>query len=229
MTTTAQTAWVTPLLRGSVQHLPLADNSVDMIFTDPPYLKQFLPCYGQLAQEAARILKPGGFVRAMCGGVYLNQIFRMFDDASLTFYWDYILDMKGNETGVVWPYGNRKVNIINRAKHIIAYSKGRSLSRIGTVGKFTGESGDKRYHEWGQAVGSARYYIDCFTEPGDLVLDPFVGGGTTAAACKLIGRRCIGLDIDPVAIQTTRDRLSGLEPPEHLPLLAFSEPIGAQL
>lgn len=213
-------------LRGSVQHLPIADNSIDMVFCDPPYLREYLPAYGWLAGEAIRVLKPGGFVLALCGGAYLNQCLQHFDSAGLTFYWLYQLELTGATTGIVWPRGNQKVHISTRVKHYAAYSKGESLSRTCTVGKFTDTGGDKRWHVWGQDVASARYYIDCFTEPGDLVLDPFVGGGTTAAACELIGRRCIGLDVDPAAIQTTRDRMNGFEPPEHLPLLAFSEPAG---
>ena len=34
-----------------------------------------------------------------------------------------------------------------------------------------------------------------YTRPGDLVLDPFVGGGTTAIEAKLVGRDCVALDI----------------------------------
>ncbi|MBC6442637.1 MAG: site-specific DNA-methyltransferase [Rhodobacteraceae bacterium] len=46
----------------------------------------------------------------------------------------------------------------------------------------------------------AREAIDVFTEPGDLVLDPFVGGGTTAVEALRAGRRCIGADINELAI-----------------------------
>lgn len=46
-----------------------------------------------------------------------------------------------------------------------------------------------------------------YTEPGDLVLDPFVGGGTTAVEAKLLGRRFIGRDINPEAVQRTLQKL----------------------
>jgi DNA methylase len=46
------------------------------------------------------------------------------------------------------------------------------------------------------------------SEPGDLVVDPFLGSGTTAA-CKQLGRRFTGCDIDPAAVATARERVGG--------------------
>ncbi|MDI6765444.1 MAG: site-specific DNA-methyltransferase [Bacteroidota bacterium] len=45
------------------------------------------------------------------------------------------------------------------------------------------------------------------SNPGDLVLDPFIGSGTTAAVAQKLGRRWIGCDINKGAIQTTSKRL----------------------
>ena len=50
------------------------------------------------------------------------------------------------------------------------------------------------------------------TEPGDIVLDPFVGAGTTAIAAKRLGRAYIGIDIDPAYVQITTEKLSRTEP-----------------
>lgn len=46
-----------------------------------------------------------------------------------------------------------------------------------------------------------------YTNPGDVVLDPMVGSGTTAIECKLLGRNCIACDINPDAIMVTLNRL----------------------
>src|SRR4051794_39613869 len=43
-----------------------------------------------------------------------------------------------------------------------------------------------------------------YTQPGDLILDPFVGGGTTAIEAKLLGRHCVALDINGAALQRTQ-------------------------
>ncbi len=78
------------LAHADIQQLPIADSSIDMIFTDPPYGREFLMCYEWLARQSARVLKPGGFVFVMTGGYFLNQIFAMFDrQPSLEYFWEF--------------------------------------------------------------------------------------------------------------------------------------------
>lgn len=52
--------------------------------------------------------------------------------------------------------------------------------------------------------------IKASTNPGDLVLDCFIGSGTTAAVAQKLGRRWIGCDINKGAIQTTAKRLQSV-------------------
>lgn len=49
--------------------------------------------------------------------------------------------------------------------------------------------------------------IEASSSPGDIVLDSFIGSGTTAAVAQTLGRRWIGCDINKGAIQTTAKRL----------------------
>jgi len=53
----------------------------------------------------------------------------------------------------------------------------------------------------------ARNVISRYSQPGDLVLDPMVGGGTTPVECLLLNRNSISVDINPGAIKITNDRL----------------------
>lgn len=207
------------IARATCQRLPLADNSIDLIFTDPPYPREYLHVYGWLAQEAARVLKPGGFVLAMCGGLWLDQIYHLFWQSELTYFYE--LQFKSTQNApIVWKHYEDKnpYPIVARAKSGLLYCKGASgRPRVGGMHNLfeqgNGFSEAKIYHSWGQDVNSARYYIDYLSAPGDIVLDPFIGGGTTAVACELIGRRGIGFDVDPAALITTRDRLAGAEIP----------------
>jgi len=47
----------------------------------------------------------------------------------------------------------------------------------------------------------ARNVIEMYSEPGEVVLDPMAGGGTTLIEAKLLGRRFIGADINPAAVK----------------------------
>jgi adenine-specific DNA-methyltransferase len=49
--------------------------------------------------------------------------------------------------------------------------------------------------------------IAAFTRPGEIVLDPFVGSGTTAVAAQSLGRRYIGIDIEPKYAICAQNRL----------------------
>ena len=48
------------------------------------------------------------------------------------------------------------------------------------------------------------------SKPGELIVDPFIGSGTTAVAAFLEGRRFLGCDLDPGCAETTRRRLVDL-------------------
>ena len=50
--------------------------------------------------------------------------------------------------------------------------------------------------------------IKASSNPGDLVLDPFCGCGTTVAAARQLGRQWAGIDISPVAVDVIRERLA---------------------
>ncbi len=57
----------------------------------------------------------------------------------------------------------------------------------------------------------ARALILMYTKPGDTVLDPMIGSGTTCIEAKLLGRNCIGVDINYNAVILTLHRLYWLE------------------
>ena len=57
----------------------------------------------------------------------------------------------------------------------------------------------------------ARAAIAAFSHPHGLVLDPFVGGGTTAVEALLSGRRCVAADLNPLATFVTRVKTQPLE------------------
>lgn len=192
------------LSQATIEYLPVTDNSIDLVFTDPPYAKEYLPCYEWLAREAARVLKPGGFVFAMAGGMYLDKIYAMFSAMQeLKYFWEFHHKSNG-DAPYIWPK-----KVVAKSKVILCYCKGDGAPRTNVISIFESAKESKRWHEWGQDIESARYYIDCFSKPGDLVCDPFLGGGTSAIACMALKRKFIGFDIDAEALKISQDRIAG--------------------
>jgi modification methylase len=59
------------------------------------------------------------------------------------------------------------------------------------------------------------------SRPGDLILDPFSGTGTTGATAKRLGRRFIGIERDAAYAAAARERISGVEPLPEASLAPF--------
>jgi DNA modification methylase len=49
--------------------------------------------------------------------------------------------------------------------------------------------------------------VQAFSNSGEIILDPFVGSGTTAVAAKKLGRCYIGIEIEPVYAQQAQERV----------------------
>ncbi len=69
----------------------------------------------------------------------------------------------------------------------------------------------QKVHSTQKPEAVLRMVVEASTNPGDLVLDPFVGVGTTAAVCKKLGRRCIGIEIEERYVRIARQRLADIQ------------------
>ena len=56
--------------------------------------------------------------------------------------------------------------------------------------------------------------VSMFTKAGGVVLDPFVGVGSTLKACALLGRQGVGIELNPVFAELARERLRVEVPPD---------------
>ena len=74
-------------------------------------------------------------------------------------------------------------------------------------------------HPCQKPVALMSYLVRTFTNEGDLVIDPFMGSGTTAEACLLTGRRFIGTEKNPDFYETAVERLQkAYDTPKQNPL-----------
>jgi len=63
------------------------------------------------------------------------------------------------------------------------------------------------YHPTQKPISVMNWLIEPVTNPGDLILDPFMGSGTTGVACAQLGRKFIGIEIDPDYFEIARKRI----------------------
>ena len=184
----------------------LADDSVSLVFTDPPYDDGFLPAYRDLGLVAARVLQDGGSLITYTGHHRIPEVIAMLQAAGLTFFWPLAVVYTSGTLARMTEYG-----IIVHWKPLLWFVKGAFRSREDM--RFVHDvipspQAEKTDHPWQQEIASARYYIEMLTHPGDLVFDPFCGGGTTAVAAKLTQRRYLTCDIDEQSVWIARQRLS---------------------
>lgn len=183
-----------------IQHLD--PGSVDLIFTDPPYPVEFVECWSELGELATKALKPGGFLLAYTGQYTMLEAFDRLRDAGLTYFWCHAVQHDGaffrmNATHVQCGW-----------KPVLVFRNGPGDPPNWHKDIVTDGTREKGEHEWQQSEAEAAYWISELSKPDDLVVDPFVGGGTTAVVCRDLGRRFVGSDVDEKAVQATRERLS---------------------
>ena len=73
------------------------------------------------------------------------------------------------------------------------------------------ECGNKN-HSAAFPVDLPAWFIKLLTSPGDVVLDPFIGSGTTAVAAIQLQRRYVGIDINPEYCDLARQRVGPIQP-----------------
>ena len=203
-------------LSWDIYHSPIAElnahipaESVDVILTDPPYPKKFLPQWGELADFAEYALKPGGTLAAMNGPMYFPEIFAMFTERKrLTYRWMMVLAGL-NQATQIHP---RRIG--SGSKVMFLYTKGDDHGNrwirdtvLATPMSIREIEYYKKDHEWGQEQGLVNEIARRICEPGDVVCDPFIGAGSSGIAALRLGCRFLGADVDYGYVLVSDDKL----------------------
>jgi adenine-specific DNA-methyltransferase len=186
--------------------------SVDLIVTDPPYLVNYTSRDGRRVanddrddwlapafRQMYRVLKPNRFGLSFYAWNRIDRFFAAWKAAGFC-----------TVGHLVWVKRYASNERFVRYSHESAYllAKGRperprSVIRDVLEWRYTGNG----LHPTQKPVMALRPPIAAFTKSGEIVLDPFVGSGTTAVAAQALGRRYIGIDIDPVYAVCAQDRV----------------------
>lgn len=88
---------------------------------------------------------------------------------------------------------------------------------------------DRPDHPCPKPLGLMRELVYLFTDPDELILDPFVGSGTTLIAAKQLGRRAIGIEIDEKFAEVAARRLEETAKQQTLEFKAEQQEMGIRM
>ena len=196
-----------------LSHFP--NNSIDLVITDPPYLCKYkdrngrtlmnddnadgvLPVYDELF----RTLKPHSYCITFYGWTAIAEFSEAWSNAGFR-----------TVGHIVWPkqYASKEGYMKYQHESAFILAKGypyKPERPISDVQKwhYTGN----RSHPTEKAVSVIEPLIKCFSKPGDLILDPFSGSGTTAVAAALNDRDYIGIELEEKYCDIAERRLAGV-------------------
>ena len=163
-----------------------ADKQYDWIITDPPYPKEYLHLFGVLADRSKEWLAPGGLMVIMSGQMYFQEVVKYFFDS---YYWTGAYLTPGQPTPL------RHVNVNSTWKPLIfcAPAGGYTGKIFGDV--FKSDGNEKDHHKWGQSESGMLDIVSKLCLPGQSILDPFMGAGTTGVAALKHGCLFDGVEL----------------------------------
>jgi len=227
--------WLT-LCQGDCRDLlgTLPDHSVDLLMTDPPYNlspystgnmrfewrgainndvadwdREFDPM--AYRDEFLRVLKPTGNLFAFCSYNLMGRWHAVFDPLFDTF--QFFVWHKSNPVPKI-----RRQGFLNSCELIIClWNRGHTwnFGRQRDMHNFyegpicmSPERVKDPKHPAQKPVKLLKHLIGIASQPGDLVLDPFMGVGSTGVAALELNRRFIGMELDPDYFAAAQARLT---------------------
>jgi site-specific DNA-methyltransferase (adenine-specific) len=167
------------------------------VITDPPYPREFLPVFSELAESCAAAGVP--MVAVMSGQSYLPEVMHRLCE-HLRYRWTLAYLTPGGQAVQQW-----QVKVNTSWKPVLLF--GDAEEWFGDVAASKVNDNDKRFHGWGQSESGTADLVERLTKPGQLICDPFLGGGTTAVVALALGRRFVGCDIEADCVARTRQRV----------------------
>lgn len=187
--------------------------SADFILTDPPYMVRYTDRAKRTVQNdrtAAwlepsvkamyRVLKPGAFAVSFYSWNRVDLFMAAWKAAGFRMGGHFVFPKR---------YASRTAFVGYRHEAAYLLVKGNPpypAQPLPDVMPWV-YSGN-RHHPTQKSVHVLRPLIETFSRPGDLVLDPFAGSGSTCVAAQRVGRRSIGIDLDAAHCATARARLA---------------------
>jgi site-specific DNA-methyltransferase (adenine-specific) len=190
----------------------IPDKEIDCIITDPPYglnkngIKndKDLSFFYNVLPGCYRILKENSFFITFFSTKYLPDLFK---NNPFNYFWQFVLYCP--EGSVRSPIGFTKyMSCFIFKKGNPKLIKWRTDIFKDTPGKMVEPDEGFIDHPTPKPKHFIKQIMDMATSENDLILDPFIGSGSTAVACRQLNRRFIGFEIKDEYCILAKDRLT---------------------
>jgi DNA modification methylase len=209
------------------------EEKADMVFTDPPYGMKLNADYSEMSNNSAfakeKGIKNGKKYENVIGdhndfsSELINTIFACFADCKEIFIWgaDYFAELLPNKnegSWIVWDkrvdenfdkmYGSAFELCWSKNKHKREIARIRWASAFGTEKEFD----HKRHHPTQKPTELASWFFNKWGKENDLIVDLYLGSGTSMITSHQLKRKCYGMELDPKYCQVIIDRMKKLDP-----------------
>ena len=210
----------------------LEDESINLIVTDPPYkttsrgnagnsggmLQKDINKKGKVfdnndinikkyASELYRILKDGSHCYIMTNHINLIEMLNEMTNVGFHFI-----------KSLIWDKGNKIMGqyYMSQFEYILFFRKGKGIkiNNCGTsdilsiANKKTKDENGKNLHDTEKPIELMKILIENSSKENDVILEPFMGIGSTILACKELNRRYIGIEIDKIYFDIATKRIN---------------------
>jgi DNA modification methylase len=207
-------------------------EKADMVFTDPPYGMKLNADYSEMSNNSTfakeKGIKNGKKYNNVIGDhndftdELINTIFACFNDCKEIFIWgaDYfaeLLPTKNEGSWIVWDkrvdenfdkmYGSAFELCWSKNKHKREIARIRWASAFGTEKEFD----HKRHHPTQKPTELASWFFNKWGKENDLIVDLYLGSGTSIITSHQLKRKCYGMELDPKYCQVIIDRMKKLD------------------
>lgn len=171
------------------------DSGVDLCICDPPWDNSSASVSAGIANAAAAKLRNGGSLLVLTGSSHLDEVITALSaNKTIQYHWLLVCPLpQGGPASTSWLKVQPKVRLV------LWYTKGKYNGETYSdyIDKPTlGNPTSKTHHEWGAPEELISELITRYSNPGQVVADFTLGGGSTAYCSALLGRRFYGSDID---------------------------------
>jgi DNA modification methylase len=189
-------------------------DSVDFILTDPPYITRYRSRDNQTVKnddnaawlapsfaEMYRVLKPDACAVSFYGWNKVDLFFKAWKQAGFRIGGHIIFRKRYASNARYLEYRHEAAYLLIKGTPALP------VAPLPDVMDWTYTG--NRLHPTQKSIAILKPIIEAFSKPGDLVLDPFAGSGSTCVAAQQTGRSYIGIELDPTHHRTASSRVCG--------------------